>query len=253
MNPHSVLIVDDEQGFRELLVEALRTDVVQVESAPDAETALTMAEEKHYPVILTDLNLPGNLSGLDLIRSIRAMDRRAFCIVMTGNATTEVAIQALKEGAYDFILKPFTLVEIKASLRRTLSHYATLRENEAYQAQLEEMVAERTGEIKGHYLNVTAGTMEQMYERFFSTTHLSTQVMETGSRIAHEIADALEIAGRRHDAAAVAEDRLHHHGRDPLRMGVGLAPRRAPLLPEHGGQPGKRSLLLPVVLGLADP
>lgn len=146
MNTHSILIVDDEQGFRELLVEALRTDVIQVESAPDAETALTMAEEKHYPVILTDLNLPGNLSGLDLIRSIRAMDRRAFCIVMTGNATTEVAIQALKEGAYDFILKPFTLVEIKASLKRALSHYATLRENESYQAQLEEMVAERTGE-----------------------------------------------------------------------------------------------------------
>lgn len=146
MNTHSILIVDDEQGFRELLVEALRTDVIQVDSAPDAETALTMAEEKHYPVILTDLNLPGNLSGLDLIRSIRAMDRRAFCIVMTGNATTEVAIQALKEGAYDFILKPFTLVEIKASLKRALSHYATLRENESYQAQLEEMVAERTGE-----------------------------------------------------------------------------------------------------------
>ncbi len=146
LNPLSILIVDDEQGFRELMVEALRTEVSQVDSAPDAETALAMVSERHYPVIFTDLILPGSQSGLDLIRSIRHMDRRAFCIVMTGNATTEVAIQALKEGAYDFILKPFTLVEIKASLKRALSHYATLRENESYQTQLEEMVAERTGE-----------------------------------------------------------------------------------------------------------
>ncbi|MBL0210372.1 MAG: response regulator [Holophagaceae bacterium] len=146
MNPQSILVVDDEQGFRELLVEALRTEVSRVDSAPEADSALAMAVEQHYAVIFTDLILPGSQSGLDLIRSIRNVDRRTFCIVMTGNATTEVAIQALKEGAYDFILKPFTLVEIKASLKRALSHYATLRENEAYQTQLEEMVAERTGE-----------------------------------------------------------------------------------------------------------
>ncbi|MBL0312764.1 MAG: response regulator [Holophagaceae bacterium] len=185
LSHHSILIVDDEQGFRELLVEALRTDVIHVESAPDAETALTMAEEKHYPVILTDLNLPGNLSGLDLIRTIRTTDRRAFCIVMTGNATTEVAIQALKEGAYDFILKPFTLVEIKASLKRALSHYGTLRENESYQAQLEEMVAERTGEtmklkedIEHLFESFVAASVTAIESRDPSTSGHSQRVAE---------------------------------------------------------------------------
>jgi response regulator RpfG family c-di-GMP phosphodiesterase len=165
LSPHSILIVDDEQGFRELLVEALRSEVTQVDSAPDVETALAMAREQHYPVIFTDLILPGSKSGLDLIREIRKVDRRAFCIVMTGHATTEVAIQALKEGAYDFILKPFTLVEIKVSLKRALSHYATLRENEAYQSQLEEMVAERTGETMKLKENI-----EQLFESFVAAS-----------------------------------------------------------------------------------
>lgn len=185
MNPQSILIVDDEQGFRELLVEALRTDVARVDSAPDAKTALAMVGEQHYPVIFTDLNLPGSQSGLDLIRSIRNVDRRAFCIVMTGNATTEVAIQALKEGAYDFILKPFTLVEIKASLKRALSHYATLRENESYQAQLEEMVAERTGEtmklkedIEHLFESFVAASVTAIESRDPSTSGHSQRVAE---------------------------------------------------------------------------
>jgi response regulator RpfG family c-di-GMP phosphodiesterase len=185
LNPHSILVVDDEQGFRELLVEALRTEAAEVDSAPDAEAALAMAQERHYPVILTDLNLPGSQSGLDLIRSIRQVDRRAFCIVMTGNATTEVAIQALKEGAYDFILKPFTLVEIKASLKRALSHYLTLRENETYQAQLEEMVAERTGEtmklkedIEHLFESFVAASVTAIESRDPSTSGHSQRVAE---------------------------------------------------------------------------
>ncbi len=146
MNKQRILIVDDEPDFRELLVEALRMDGFEAEAVEDVATALALVQEKHFSVIFTDLNLPGGQSGMDLLAALKKLDRRAFCIVMTGNATTEVAIQSLKQGAYDFIQKPFTLVEFTSSLKRALNHYATLRENESYQAQLEEMVAERTGE-----------------------------------------------------------------------------------------------------------
>lgn len=146
MTYNSVLIVDDEPDLRDLLVEALQTQGYESEGAPDGPTALARIREKHFPVIFTDLNMPG-LSGLELIKAIKEQDPKAFTILMTGYATTESAIQAVKRGAYDFIQKPFKLAEIDASLKRALEHYTLLRQNEAYQTQLEEMVAERTGEI----------------------------------------------------------------------------------------------------------
>jgi response regulator RpfG family c-di-GMP phosphodiesterase len=143
----SVLIVDDEPDFRFLLVEALESMGYDSVGAENGNEALELIKKKHFAVIFTDLNMPGGLSGLDLIRAIHNVDPKSFSILMTGFATTEAAIQALKEGAYDFIQKPFKLAEMEASLNRALDHYRSLRENEAYQTRLEEMVQERTQEI----------------------------------------------------------------------------------------------------------
>ena len=149
MKNKTVLIVDDEPDLRELLVEALRTQGYEADGAENGPAALECIKAKHYPVILTDLNMPGGITGLELLKAIHEVDPKAFCIIMTGYATTESAIQAVKRGAYDFIQKPFKLAEIDASLRRALDHYNLMRENEAYQSELETMVAERTGEIMG--------------------------------------------------------------------------------------------------------
>ncbi|MFZ1613079.1 MAG: response regulator, partial [Holophaga sp.] len=149
MEPNRVLIVDDEQDFRSLLLEALESMGYTVEGAESAEKALELIKQRHFAVIFTDLNMPGGQSGLELLKAIEVFDPKAFTILMTGYATTEAAVQALKRGAYDFIQKPFKLAELEASLVRALGHYKTLRENEAYQSRLEEMVMERTQEILG--------------------------------------------------------------------------------------------------------
>jgi response regulator RpfG family c-di-GMP phosphodiesterase len=148
MDSNRILIVDDEPDFRTLLVEALTAMGYTAEGAATAEAAIQMAKESHYAIIFTDLNMPGGLSGLDLINTVNEIDPHTFCILMTGYATTESAIQALKRGAYDFIQKPFKLAELDASLVRALNHYKSLRDNEAYQLHLEEMVEERTQEIR---------------------------------------------------------------------------------------------------------
>ena len=147
MEPYRVLIVDDEPDFRGLLLEALESMDYPVDGAENGDVALELVKQRHYAVIFTDLNMPGSLSGLDLLRAIQEIDAKAFTILMTGYATTEAAIQALKRGAYDFIQKPFKLAELEASLLRALDHYNIRRENEAYQSRLEEMVMERTAEI----------------------------------------------------------------------------------------------------------
>ena len=146
MDTNRILIVDDEADFRKSLVEGLEDMGYSPEGAATAEIAIEMAKTSHYAIIFTDLNMPGGLSGLDLIKTIHEIDPRSFCILMTGYATTETAIMALKRGAYDFITKPFKLAELDASLVRALNHYKSLRDNEAYQNHLEEMVQERTQE-----------------------------------------------------------------------------------------------------------
>ena len=161
MDTHRILIVDDEPDFRTLLVEALSSMGYSPEGAETAEIAIEMAKLQHYAIIFTDLNMPGGLSGLDLLHSIQVSDPRTFCILMTGYATTESAIQALKNGAYDFIQKPFKLAELDASLVRALNHYKSLRENEAYQSRLQEMVVERTQEIQG-----LKDDIEKLFEGF---------------------------------------------------------------------------------------
>jgi response regulator RpfG family c-di-GMP phosphodiesterase len=156
-----ILIVDDEDDFRTLLVEALESMGYAAEGVESAEEAMKRIKTKHFPVIFSDLNMPGGLSGLELLKAIQDLDPKAFTILMTGYATTESAIQALKRGAYDFIQKPFKLAEMEASLGRALAHYRTVRENEAYQNRLEDMVEERTREILALKDNI-----ENLFEGF---------------------------------------------------------------------------------------
>ena len=164
-HPIPILIVDDEADLRTLLVEALTDQGFDAVGADGAEQALAEVGRRHYPVIFTDLNMPGGLSGLDLLRAIHERDPRSVGILMTGYATTESAIQALKRGAYDFIQKPFKLVEIEASLSRALEHYRLVRENEEYQENLERMVAARTQEILG-----LKNDIERLFEGFVNAS-----------------------------------------------------------------------------------
>jgi response regulator RpfG family c-di-GMP phosphodiesterase len=157
--------VDDEADLRDLLVEALEDQGYAAVGADGGTQALARVRERHFPVIFTDLNMPGGLSGLELLRAIHDEDPQAMGILMTGYATTEAAIQALKRGAYDFIQKPFKLAEIEAALERALEHYRLLRENEEYQQNLERMVEARTQEILG-----LKNDIERLFEGFVNAS-----------------------------------------------------------------------------------
>ncbi len=196
MEPLRVLIVDDEPDFRTLLVEALGSMGYEAEGVESAEAALELVHQRHFAVIFTDLNMPGGQSGLELIKAIQEFDAKAFTILMTGYATTEAAVQALKRGAYDFIQKPFKLAELEASLIRALGHYRTLRENEAYQTRLEEMVMERTQEILGLKEDI-----EKLFEGFVqaSVTAIEARDPSTSghsSRVADLTVGLAEVVNR---------------------------------------------------------
>lgn len=142
-----ILLVDDEQELRTFLKDSLTLDGFQVEDVPDALSALALMERKHYPVILTDLSMPGGPTGFELIQAVKAKDPLTLCVVITGFASMETAIQAVKYGAYDFVQKPFKLAEIEAVLSRALNHAVVLSQLVAYQQDLEARVLSRVQDL----------------------------------------------------------------------------------------------------------
>ncbi len=120
-----ILVADDEEGLREFLSDALEDDGHRVVAAADGEEALRRLRAQGFDLVITDLKMPG-LSGLDLLRRIRAEQPETEVVVMTGFGTVESAVEAMKLGAYDYLQKPISsprelrLLAARALERRTL-------------------------------------------------------------------------------------------------------------------------------------
>ena len=100
-----ILVVDDNELICEQLSHLLARDDRRIKVAHDGTTALEWMTERNFSVVLTDLYLPG-ITGLDLLREIRQRDLPASVIVMTGHASIETAVEAMKLGAHDYLDKP---------------------------------------------------------------------------------------------------------------------------------------------------
>ena len=110
-----ILIVDDEVEVRVALLEALEDHGYSAEAVDSGEAALARMAQRSFPVVLTDLHMPGGQTGLDLIGAIRHHFPDTLCILITAYATLDTSIEALKRGAYDLIQKPFRLAEMVES------------------------------------------------------------------------------------------------------------------------------------------
>ncbi|WP_291270620.1 response regulator [Geothrix sp.] len=143
-----ILIVDDEPEVRTALLEALQSRGYSAEAAADGEAALARMAETPFPLVLTDLHMPGGLSGLELIAALKQRHPDAICILITAFATLDTTIGALKQGAYDLIQKPFRLAEIEVVLDRALDHARLLKTVRAYQAELEARILSRSQDLR---------------------------------------------------------------------------------------------------------
>ncbi|GAG18103.1 unnamed protein product, partial [marine sediment metagenome] len=127
-----ILVIDDEKRIREGCYKILTKENCLVEMAENGEMGLTMLGEKHYDIILTDLMMPG-IGGMEVLAKVREQHPDSVSIVITGFATLEHSIEAMKKGAFDFIPKPFTpdhlrvVVSKAIQMTRTLQDIATER------------------------------------------------------------------------------------------------------------------------------
>jgi len=131
----SILLVDDENAIHETLGWVLKEEGYQVSMARSGEQAVALMEEREFNVIITDVIMPG-ISGLQVLDKACTLNPRASVILITAYATVETAIEALRKGACDYVLKPFVLDELKLRIRCLAQHQATLKENHLLQRAL---------------------------------------------------------------------------------------------------------------------
>ena len=122
-----ILVVDDELGIREGCKRALTPHGFDVEVAENGPTGLHKLGEKSFDILLLDAMMPG-MSGLEMLRQIRQLYPDLICIIITGYATVELAVQAMREGANDFVAKPFTPGLLLEVMNRELDHQRLKRE-----------------------------------------------------------------------------------------------------------------------------
>jgi len=131
----SVLVVDDERVIRDMLCEALEGRSCSIRSVSSGEEAMSALGEQSAHVVITDIMMPG-MDGFELLRSIREQFPETVVIAVTGFATIEDAVRAIKEGAFDYVTKPFTLDQVRLVVDKAVRHYQLQQDNERLQARL---------------------------------------------------------------------------------------------------------------------
>ncbi len=137
LSNQTVLIVDDERGIVDSLGKIFEREGIAVLTATDGAAGLDLLRRHRVGVLLTDLMMPG-MSGMDLLKAARTVAPETEVVLMTAYGTVETAVEAMKEGAYDFVTKPLKRAHVVRIIRNALDKQALLVENRALRAQLEE-------------------------------------------------------------------------------------------------------------------
>ena len=130
-----VLVVDDEENLRIVVRTFLKRDGYEVETASSAEEALEKVEAFGPDVILTDVRMP-KMSGIDLLTTLKAKSVDTTVIVMSAYGNVDLAIEAMKAGAYDYVQKPFKAEEVLLTLRKAEEREALRRENRVLRQEI---------------------------------------------------------------------------------------------------------------------
>ncbi len=135
MKKNSILIVDDEASVRDSLYNWFLEDGFEVSCAENASKALSMLDNQRFDIILADIKMPG-MDGLEMLRRIKQILPNAIVIVITAFATVDTAVQALKDGAFDYVTKPFDPDDLSHLIRNALKQINLSSENESLKSRV---------------------------------------------------------------------------------------------------------------------
>ena len=135
MHTAKILVVDDDAVARELLADALKKEGYEVEAFSNGEEAIERGRRGWVDLVLTDIKM-GTVDGLTVLREFKRFSPDTSIVLLTSFGSLEGAIEAIKQGAYDYLAKPFKKEEIKLVVRRSLDHCQLVRENARYRDEL---------------------------------------------------------------------------------------------------------------------
>ena len=170
-----ILIADDEPEIRDVLYVLLSDEYVCT-TVESAEAALERLRTSRYVLVISDIMMPG-MSGLEMVPHVLEFDPDTVVIMISGVQTLESAIDALRAGAFDYIMKPFDLQHVEAAVRRGLEHHALREAKRRYENYLEEMVEQRTAELHD--------ALDALEDAYRTTLKALTAALETRDSETH--------------------------------------------------------------------
>ncbi|OGK80189.1 MAG: hypothetical protein A2X52_04390 [Candidatus Rokubacteria bacterium GWC2_70_16] len=165
-----VLIVDDDRHIRTVLQELFRASGYTCQLAANGQEGLATFDAERPPLTVTDVNMPV-MGGIELLKQARALEPDAAILVLTGMADVETAVESLKHGAYDFIMKPVNVDKLMVTAERALERRQLLVERREYHALLERRVDEATRDL--------AATLRELEETYRSTLEALGSAIDT--------------------------------------------------------------------------
>ena len=181
--PVRILVTDDEISIREVLADGLETFGFSVVQAGNADEAFKRIREGGIDLVLSDIDMPGE-SGVALLGRIKAHDPDIEVILVTGVVDVDTAVGTIRQGAADYVTKPFNLEEVHIVVERTLEKRRLIRENREYQQGLETKVAERTRDLEESYESTLDALVTALDFRDNETHGHSRRVVEYAVMVA---------------------------------------------------------------------
>jgi two-component system response regulator PilR (NtrC family) len=168
----TILVVDDELSIREFLQIMLKREKMFVDVASDGEEALKLLETRNYDLVISDIKMP-KVDGLELLSRVKAKDPNALMLMITAHGSTELAVEAMKKGAYDFLTKPFKIDDVKLRIEKALENRILVQENVRMRKELGE---------KFSFASIVGGSpqMLQVFELIKRTAASNANVLITG-------------------------------------------------------------------------
>jgi response regulator RpfG family c-di-GMP phosphodiesterase len=210
-----ILVVDDEPDVRRVLCDFLGENY-ECGQADSAASALKEIEQRKYSVVISDVYLPGGITGLEMIPQINSLSPDTGVIIISGKKAVDDPIKALRAGAFDYILKPFDLLQVEAAVRRATEHHELRTIKRRYDLHLEHLVSERTteldralDEIENSYRATLKALVQALETRDYETHGHSERVVTFSLRLAYELnldenaMRALEFGAMLHDIGKI--------------------------------------------------
>jgi DNA-binding NtrC family response regulator len=169
----NILIVDDDRLTCDFIQEILEEFKAKITTAQDPQQAIDLAGQQPFDLIISDINLQHRLTGLDVLKAFKTALPESEVILISGFGTLETAIEAVREGAFDYISKPFNINEVKAVVKRALEKKLLLLENQQLRSQLENFQLPKS-------LVGSSAKMLEIYKAIASLTNSKSTVLIMG-------------------------------------------------------------------------